>query len=150
VGISAVENGQGGASSAVPYVTTESYRYDALGRRVWSRLVRDTSCLKDGSPETLTGCASNVTRTVWDGDPVLYELRGDGRWNDPPAMLESDNNSGVSTFVGTVSYVHGMGIDAPLALQKDGEDILPIQAWYGQFDSGLCNSTICSSGHLAF
>jgi hypothetical protein len=49
--------------------------YDALGRKVLARARRDSLC----SVTTTNTCASYVERTVWDGEQILYELRGAGR-----------------------------------------------------------------------
>ena len=113
-------------SNVVKYITTETYRYDALGRRVWARNMRDTLCTRDASPERLTGCASTLTRTVWDGDDMLFEFRTDGSATASTSALESDANTG--TYFDVVHYVHGQGIDAPLAALSLKGEVLPIAA----------------------
>jgi RHS repeat-associated protein len=50
-------------------------------------------------------CLSFVQRTVWDGDQVLFEERHTG----------SDLTEG-APYYGTIGYIHGGGIDAPLWL----------------------------------
>jgi hypothetical protein len=39
---------------------------------------------------TSSSCASTLTRTVWDGDHVLYEVRAKGGLAETVATLESD------------------------------------------------------------
>jgi RHS repeat-associated protein len=101
----------------------------------------------NGSPETLSGCASTLTRTLWDGDQVLYEFRTDGTSSATTAQLENDNMQG--TYFDIVSYVHGVGLDAPLAALTGKAEFLPIAAWHGQFDTGLCGVEICTSVQLS-
>jgi hypothetical protein len=81
----------------------EEYRYDALGRRVLLRAWQDTICN--------TECNSHITRTVWDGDHILHEMRAPGGNNDNPESL-----SGSGRLFGRVTYTHGPTIDQPLGL----------------------------------
>jgi RHS repeat-associated protein len=111
------------------YRSTEQYRYDALNRRVWMRNVRGADCEhKDKS----SGCRSNLRRTVWDGDQILYEfqVKGDSTFS----FLESDSYQ-FSTYFGTIAYTHGLGIDAPLALYKNSSStmVVPKQDMSGKF-----------------
>ena len=70
------------------YTEREEYRYDALGRRVWRRLVRpDQLC---PLMNKASGCLSVVERTVWDGDQVLAESRADGGATATPAQMDCD------------------------------------------------------------
>src|SRR6202007_1359466 len=48
----------------------EEYRYDALGRRVWTRNIRGHWC---GLIAPESYCVSAITRAVWDGNQMLYE-----------------------------------------------------------------------------
>lgn len=129
------------------YTSSESYRYDALGRRVWRWTVRDTSCsLRSGTCysncqayEPATGCISPVTRAVWDGDQILYEMRADGGAHS--TSLEADAGTGL---YGRVEYVHGLGIDTPLELIKGSTQVIPFTNWRGQIDNGLCPKKSCS------
>ncbi|MCC6316980.1 MAG: hypothetical protein IT361_04740 [Gemmatimonadaceae bacterium] len=57
------------------YNRRETYRYDALGRRVWREMIRDTLNNVCVTHDRSSGCRSEVTRTVWDGASVLYEVR---------------------------------------------------------------------------
>ncbi|HZG43849.1 MAG TPA: hypothetical protein VEY93_12860, partial [Longimicrobium sp.] len=86
----------------------EEYRYDALGRRV---LVRTRHACVD------SGCIENVTRTVWDGDRVLWEVRAPGSHPErdvvPPGELPAYN---IGT--GRVAYTFGSALDHPLAVHR--------------------------------
>jgi hypothetical protein len=63
----------GGVGGDIYDGTFDEYWYDALGRRVLVRSLREGLC--QGSP---SGCESTVERTVWAGDQVLYEIRAPG------------------------------------------------------------------------
>ena len=68
-------------------------------------------------------CTSSVTRFVWAGDNLLWELK-------------QAEGSYASAAGGTVSYFHTGGIDRPLVITKDGQSIIPHQNWRGQFARG--------------
>lgn len=57
--------------------------------------------------------------------------------------LEVDGRGGPHT--GIVGYVHGYGIDEPVALDKDRYKVLPFADWGGHFDLGVCDTVRCSS-----
>lgn len=141
----------------------EWYRYDALGRRVLVRTRRDRVC-------SAPACASTITRFVWDGDQILYEIRGQGG-NVGAAQLEDDNATG--PFYGRVAYTHGPGVDQPLEIIRMGYTpladasyglsvwngpypVMPYSDWHGVMDgattvTGLripCGSSpnLCSTG----
>lgn len=86
-----------------PYRSEESFRYDALGRRVWRRIIRGSNCQ---AQDPSSGCQSAVDRFVWDGNEILNEIRAAGDSAATDAAMESDANS--------VGYVHGTAIDEPL------------------------------------
>ncbi len=69
-------------------------------------------------------CISSVTRFVWAGDQILWELKGaSGTYGDEAG--------------GQVSYTHAGGIDRPLAITKGGVGtIITHQNWRGQFARG--------------
>jgi hypothetical protein len=68
-------------------------------------------------------CTSSVTRFVWAGDNLLWELKqADGSYAAAPGR--------------NVSYFHAGGIDRPLVITKDGQSIIPHQNWRGQFARG--------------
>ena len=94
----------------------EDYRYDALGRRVLVRTRRAPYC-------TSSSCASTLTRSVWDGDQLLYEVRAKGGPTETAATLESDGETGA--FWGRVAYTHGLGIDRPLDIIRIGYTLQP-------------------------
>jgi RHS repeat-associated protein len=102
----------------------EWYRYDALGRRVLVRTRRDKYC-------TTASCASTITRFVWDGDQILYEIRAPGGAVSD-ATLEDDIQQG-NPFYGRVAYTHGGGIDQPLEIIRMG--------WTPSYDSSYGLST---------
>jgi RHS repeat-associated protein len=145
------------------YLTNETsggfewYRYDALGRRVLARVRRDHNCTNSSA------CSSTITRFVWDGDQILYEIQAEGG-NVSAVALESDNTYG--NQYGRVLYTHGPGIDAPLdIIRMDhtpppgyGFDawggpypVLPFGNWRGTFVGGTtaqgvklpCDATYC-------
>src|SRR5213075_3201432 len=51
-------------------------------------------------------CPGFVDRTVWDGDQIIAEQRSSGL----------DSVTGGAPNFGTVRYVHGLGLDAPVAI----------------------------------
>lgn len=97
----------------------EEYRYDALGRRILVRTRRDQWCFNT------TGCYSTMTRNVWDGDQVLFEVRVPAWTTVSADTLEAD-----TTFIGgpgsaygpygRVLYTHGLGLDEPLGVVRLG------------------------------
>lgn len=107
----------------------EEHWYDALGRKVLTRARRDTLCV----PTAGDGCASYIERTVWDGDQVLYELRGEGSNTATTIQLNSDVSASPYQY-GKVGYVHAGGIDAPLVLM-DGR--VPNYNWRGLAESSV-------------
>lgn len=114
------------------YQRKESYRYDALGRRVWVELVRDTNCTHH---DTSSDCSNYVRRVFWDGSQILHETQvaaDTGAW-DP--VKEG----------GSVTYVHGGTIDQPLEVYKASTNIVvPYVNWRGQFVTGTCPLAGCS------
>jgi RHS repeat-associated protein len=79
-------------------------------------------------------CVSSITRFVWAGDQLLWELKAPGTEYD---NLEA--TTGAGERFGRVSYTHGGGIDRPLALHKEGQgSLVPHDNWRGQFASGTC------------
>ena len=98
----------------------EEYRYDPLGRRIMVVTRRPPElCNVPGAT-----CISSVTRFVWSGDQLLWEIRS----ADGPYAAEAG---------GTVSYTHGGGIDRPLAITRSGVgSIIPHENWRGQMARG--------------
>jgi RHS repeat-associated protein len=121
------------------YRRVETHRYDALGRRVWQQILRDSTChFHDRS----SGCRNEVTRTVWDGSQVLYEIRV---LADTVGTSSENDNPGTSTFAGVVGYTHARDIDAPLDLFKGTQVVVLYTNWAGRFDVGTCPTTRCPS-----
>jgi RHS repeat-associated protein len=105
----------------------EEYRYDELGRRVLVRSRRDGLCSGH------TACHGAITRYVWDGDAILFELRADGANNVGGLEL----TSGSAPYYGRVGYVHGPELDKPLAVIRGGDAngfIVPHLNWRGLYD----------------
>ena len=103
--------------------TFEEYRYDALGRRVAVRSRFDATQCSSARPEA---CRSRVTRTVWDGDQLLLELRATGESTDYHTEW--------------VAYTQGPGIDAPLMVRVNRgstHDIIPLANWRGLYEAGV-------------
>lgn len=129
----------------------EEYRYDALGRRVYMRSRRPSTC---NYP-----CEAYVQRTVWDGDQVLYEIRGSGKDGVNPVYM--DREGAVATgddpnLYGVIAYAHGPGIDQPLGMLKEyaGETggngswgyVTPHANWKGEWSYGTySDGTYCQS-----
>ena len=121
----------------------EEYRYDALGRRVFVRSRRPTSCLYP--------CEAFAARTVWDGDQVLYEIRAS--WQTPD-YLENDGVAGPGedqNLYGIVLFAHGSGIDQPVGVLKkyttlDWAYVTPHQNWQGEWNHGsFSTGALCLS-----
>jgi RHS repeat-associated protein len=126
---------QGGTESRW-YTATETYMYDALGRRVWVRSLKDTTCTFS---DPGSGCHSTDTRTVWDGDEIIAEER-----TQPLDAGRVSYNFGGYQY-GTVEYSHVGIIDQPITVIGAGT-LLPYADWRGAIDEGTCASaTTCPS-----
>jgi RHS repeat-associated protein len=75
-------------------------------------------------------CQPALERTFWDGDQVVYEERGwAGEGADATAM---EQPGGPNAFYGWVHYLHGAGLDAPLAMKRMGRDAVVLhRTWRG-------------------
>ena len=133
------------------YTEREEYRYDALGRRVWRRLVRpDQLC---PLMNKASGCLSVVERTLWDGDQVLAESRSDGGATATPAQMDCDGPACLMlrpNLEGIVVYTHGAGLDHPLSVIARGEAIVPVYNWRDRpidcvVPGGLCDQLTWSA-----
>jgi len=121
----------------------ESYRYDALGRRVLVRTLTDSACFYQFCPHTLE-------RTVWDGNEVLYEIRYRGGnaslATEPDTISYPDTISGELYHpYGRVAYTNGPTLDRPLDIIRMGFDVdsfvnpivlIPHTDWKEHFDIG--------------
>ena len=97
-----------------PAQVIETYRYDALGRRVLVHALHDSTC-------TSNGCESTVERFVWAGNQLIAETRGKAKDATPDATVEYDLQGGNGEFgapeaYGRVIYTQAGGIDRPLGL----------------------------------
>ncbi len=125
------------------YMHSETYRYDALGRRVFTWVVRRANC---PSKDPSSGCRSELTRTVWDGSQVLYEIRIMG---DSSANLDDESGMGYPHF-GVVRYTHGLGLDEPVAAEKNGDLVLPHANYRGAVTVGTCPAVRCDPSQYVF
>jgi RHS repeat-associated protein len=115
------------------YNEHEEYWYDALGRRILTRVQRGAGCSR---MNRTSGCRSEVARTIWDGDQILGEIKTLG---ESPEL-----EGGSGAHFGKVAYVHGGGIDKPLELVRMNYGAttvaIPHENFRGLFDSGTCLS----------
>jgi RHS repeat-associated protein len=119
---------------------SESFGYDALGRRVWVTTRSDrTHCAGTAWPggppmgADVDHCDNSVRRAVWDGDQILWEMKYpdfqqdtglDARNRTAKAKRDDGtppkgglNTSRWSQF-GRVAYTHGAELDQPLAVAR--------------------------------
>ncbi|MEK9502033.1 hypothetical protein [Gaopeijia maritima] len=82
--------------------TWESYRYDALGRRIIKRTLHEPFCDE--------ACTATIERTIWNGSQILVQLRASGDPADTTA-LSNQTKSG-RDFIDSVGRSHG-GIPTP-------------------------------------
>lgn len=128
-----------------PYEEREEYWYDALGRRVWVLVHRGGMCAQMARE---TGCRSSVTRTVWDGDQLLYEIRY------PETYRERDTGSAAASNMahfGRVAYTHAGVIDRPVGILRMDYGVpvvVPHQTYRGLFDSGTCTGGTLDCGDV--
>ncbi len=110
----------GNAETSPWTLVYEVYRYDALGRRVAARTWRNCNPVGGIHPCNM----GTLTRTVWDGDRELYEIRQWSSQGDYDAgWLENDTTPKWSTKpywdaspqFGRVAYTHGPDLDQPLS-----------------------------------
>ncbi|HWH53221.1 MAG TPA: RHS repeat-associated core domain-containing protein [Gemmatimonadaceae bacterium] len=118
----------------------EEYRYDALGRRVWTRAHRSAYCPGMNERDSTTVCVSTVERTIYDGDQVLAEIRQAGDDSASTATIESDVPVGTAPLqmFGLVGYINGPVIDHPLAMDRNYDGNLETAVlhfqWQGSVD----------------
>ena len=108
--------------------TWEEYRYDALGRRVFTRARREPSTTYDATvsgplsvSSTVPVCRSFTERVWWDGDQSLVEKR------------TAEGTSDVSNS-GLLGNIHALTLDEPLAVVTPGTSETRIinYNWRGQ------------------
>ncbi len=126
----------------------EEFRYDALGRRILVRTRTEFTCYLN--------CRNAITRFVWDGNQILYEISSRGgtlasymdlEKDTGQVMVQSDTNYAP---YGRVLYTHGFGLDDPLGIVRmDFTNIfpepilvLPLTTWNGAYDVGTVLSSL--------
>jgi len=112
----------------------ETYRYDALGRRVSVRADRECNLPNDNGRDRLNCDMSTLQRTVWDGERELIEIqlpvKVPTRPAEPDSVLDNDvfepryprvlNNQDPNPFFGRIVYTYGLTLDQPVALTRYG------------------------------
>lgn len=116
----------------------EEYWYDALGRRILTRVRRNESAPEENKSLLCgAGCASYVERTWWDGDQMAAESR------TATGTATTENS-------GSVAYVHLEGIDHPVAVLRSGYVQVINYDWRGLAESSvLPNGTAGDCSTLA-
>jgi RHS repeat-associated protein len=105
----------------------EEYRYDALGRRIWTRAKRWCAAVRLFGECRL----GYVRRTIWDGVSELWEIQMPGNPGTPADTMENDVSPvklaptsspymDLNPYFGRVVYTHGLELDQPLALTRFG------------------------------
>jgi RHS repeat-associated protein len=112
----------------------EEYRYDALGRRIWTRARRwcDDVTGATGGADAVACEISTVRRTVWDGNTELAEIQMPATDSTASSTIENDTlpitrsvpGSGdplydANRLYGQVLYVAGLETDRPLAITRN-------------------------------
>jgi len=121
------------------YWKQEGYWYDALGRRVLTWSWKAPNC---SQKDRVSGCKNTVTRAIWSGDQLAYEIR----------TTFSSPNSDVTggAHYGRVGYLHLAAIDRPIALWKGTQVVHPIINARGNFPKGTCGTALCSTSQIDF
>ncbi len=118
----------------------EEYRYDALGRRVWTRAHRNAYCPGANERDSTSICISTIERAVYDGDAVLAEIRQPGDDSASVSTLEADGPIQTVPLqqFGLVGYVNGPSVDRPLEMDRsyDGNVLTAVlhYQWEGSVD----------------
>jgi RHS repeat-associated protein len=134
-----------------PYLTTETYRYDPLGRRIWYRSIKGDACYY---VERSSGCHSTLTRVIWDGSQILGEIRAQGDSAATTSELENDAPGSVGPNYGEIAYLHDVHIDSPIEIVKGtgtgAKAVLTMADYRGMIVTGTCPSVQCQSTQLLF
>jgi len=116
----------------------EDYRYDALGRRVWTRSRRWCDSSGQDWPAATECRVGTLRRTIWDGNRELAEIQkpwalqvngGDttqysALWENDvtpvslPLLNMSVGSGDPNTYFGHVIYTTGLAIDRPIAITR--------------------------------
>ena len=92
-----------GGTALAGHTAFEEYRYDALGRRIWTRARRwcaDTQGA-GGRPDAVACQVSSVRRTVWDGSHELAEIEMPATDSTASTTIENDTLAITRTVPGT-------------------------------------------------
>ena len=123
-----------GGTALAGHTAFEEYRYDALGRRIWTRARRwcDDTQGAGGGPDAVACQVSSVRRTVWDGSHELAEIEMPATDSTASTTIENDTLAITRTVPGTgdalydanrlygqVLYVNGLETDQPLAITRN-------------------------------
>jgi RHS repeat-associated protein len=95
------------------------------------RTRRDGLCNTGQSP---VDCTGGITRYVWAGDNLLWEMRGPGA--DSVAGWRLNERSAKGPEFGEVGYTHAGGVDRPLVVWKGNVVVVPHANWRGVFGRG--------------
>lgn len=115
------------AEASVPWKrVVEQYRYDALGRRVWTQAAKTCSYPSYPGVEQAECKTSLVRRTVWDGAQELGEIQmplgqaeTDGSFTALALVTGQDGTSGdPNPWFGQAVYLHGLALDRPVAITR--------------------------------
>lgn len=125
------------------YTTLEKHHYDALGRRVWSGMLRGTTTTGScPTHDANSGCENAVTRYMWDGDQLLLE--------DHVQIAQYDTLFRSEYGTQQIQYVHGGGIDQPLALLDGTQVFANARGFLDIFDCPNPNSCPYPDGVTAY
>ena len=123
-----------GGTALRGHTAFEEYRYDALGRRIWTRARRwcDDVTGATGGADAVACEISTVRRTVWDGNEELAEIQMPATDSTASSTVENDTlpitrpvpGSGDALYdanrlYGQVLYINGLETDRPLAITRN-------------------------------
>jgi RHS repeat-associated protein len=116
-----------GTDNGISNGTWEEYWYDAFGRRVLTRVRRNSSSPVYGANALCvppSGCRSYIERAVWDGDRLQYEER---TAENGPADVQNS---------GSIGYIHLLDLDQPVAVLDVTTSVINYD-WRGLAESSL-------------
>ncbi len=83
-----------------------------------------------------SGCLNTVTRTVWAGDQIAYEIRAG--WDNP------NNDAYNGAHYRRVGYLYVGALDRPIALWKATRVVHPHSNARGAYVMGTCGTVLCN------
>jgi RHS repeat-associated protein len=122
-----------GGTANAGHAAFETYRYDALGRRVWAWAQRTCDDVQGfgGGADAVPCQSSTVRRTVWDGASELAEIQMPADSTTSATWVENDTlpvqrpvpGTGTAGYdanrrYGRVLYVQGLATDQPVAVTR--------------------------------